>query len=374
VAADIKNKLETSTDALVENVQTKVTESAAVSTKAQQSSRQSTKQSVKVAKTNKKSTSIKAEKKDIVLTAGYTDVKATEVKPVEAIRSESKIEALKENRPRLSISGGELSAMPSNNPQLRMDMQLQFTPENAPVSLQSALAGDIEIEDEVVVLNKRMAHLKSQVDKLGQTNQALKTENQAQLQKLQATSSAKNSLDSLGYILGGALLFSSFNIANKWRIRRQQKLFEETQFALATEHLSPLEGLSASDRFFDFDKDQAFTKETEDTTQHFDISESENDQFFAPAIEDKPAPFSVEEFNDEQNILDHADVFLSHGRTSLAIQLLQNHLIDHPKKSVTEWPKITCKPCTSKLHWSVKNISIFVLQRLVTTRPVPNKA
>lgn len=35
--------------------------------------------------------------------------------------------------------------------------------------------------------------------------------------------------------------------------------------------------------------------------------------------------------------MDHADVFLSHGRTSLAIQLLQNHLQDYPKQSVTIW-------------------------------------
>ena len=232
-----------------------------------------------------------------------------------------------------------MTVMPSNNPQLRMDMQLQFTPENAPMPLQSALAGDIEIQDEVAVMNKRMAHLKTQIDQLSQTNQTLKTENQMQLQQLEVANSAKNSLDWLGYILGGALLFSSFNIANNWRIRRQQKLFQETQFALSSERLSPLQELSGSDSFFDFDKDQAFTKETEDSTQHFDIgdAETEADPLFAPAAAEKPAPFSVEEFNDEQDILDHADVFLSHGRTSLAIQLLQNHLIDHPKKSVTEW-------------------------------------
>ena len=232
-----------------------------------------------------------------------------------------------------------MTVMPSNNPQLRMDMQLQFTPENAPMPLQSALAGDIEIQDEVAVMNKRMAHLKTQIDQLSQTNQTLKTENQMQLQQLEIANSAKNSLDWLGYVLGGALLFSSFNIANKWRVRRQQKLFQETQFALSSERLSPLEELSGSDSFFDFDKDQAFTKETEDSTQHFDIvdAEVEVDPLFAPVAAEKPAPFSVEEFNDEQDILDHADVFLSHGRTSLAIQLLQNHLIDHPKKSVTEW-------------------------------------
>lgn len=328
ITTDVANNLETSTEALIENDLAKPAEAAAVaSTKAPQA--------VKVTKANKKSakpTAAKAEKKEIILTAGYSDVKSAEV-----IQAEPKNTVVKESKPRLSISGGEMSVMPSNNPQLRMDMQLQFTPENAPVPLQNALAGDIEIQDEVAVMNKRMAHLKTQIDQLSQTNQTLKAENQAQLQQLEVASSAKNSLDWIGYILGGALLFSSFTIGNKWRIRRQQRLLDETQFALATEHLSPLEELSGSDSFFDFDKDQAFTKETEDTTQHFDLGEADTDPLFAPAAAEKPATFSVEEFNDEQNILDHADVFLSHGRTSLAIQLLQNHLIDHPKKSVTEW-------------------------------------
>ena len=326
VTTEVADNFEASTETLADNDKTKPAQATVTSTKAPQT--------VKVAKTNKKSTKAKAEKRQIILTAGYTDVK-----PAEVIQAEPKSAAVKESKPRLSISGGDMTVMPSNNPQLRMDMQLQFTPENAPMPLQSALAGDIEIQDEVAVMNKRMAHLKTQIDQLSQTNQTLKTENQMQLQQLEVANSAKNSLDWLGYILGGALLFSSFNIANNWRIRRQQKLFQETQFALSSERLSPLQELSGSDSFFDFDKDQAFTKETEDSTQHFDIgdAETEADPLFAPAAAEKPAPFSVEEFNDEQDILDHADVFLSHGRTSLAIQLLQNHLIDHPKKSVTEW-------------------------------------
>ena len=326
VTTEVADNFEASTETLADNDKTKPAQATVTSTKAPQT--------VKVAKTNKKSTKAKAEKRQIILTAGYTDVK-----PAEVIQAEPKSAAVKESKPRLSISGGDMTVMPSNNPQLRMDMQLQFTPENAPMPLQSALAGDIEIQDEVAVMNKRMAHLKTQIDQLSQTNQTLKTENQMQLQQLEIANSAKNSLDWLGYVLGGALLFSSFNIANKWRVRRQQKLFQETQFALSSERLSPLEELSGSDSFFDFDKDQAFTKETEDSTQHFDIgdAETEADPLFAPAAAEKPVPFSVEEFNDEQDILDHADVFLSHGRTSLAIQLLQNHLIDHPKKSVTEW-------------------------------------
>lgn len=287
-------------------------------------------QTVKVTKTNKKSASANATKKDIVLTAGYTNTKS-----IETAQFEPKNTAAKERKPRLSISGGETFAKPSNNPQLRMDTQLQFTPENAPMSLQDALAGDIEINDEIAVMNNRMTHLKKQIDDLAQTNQTLKSENQAQLQQLEIANSAKKSLDWLGYLLGGALLLTSTSIANKWRVRRQERLFEEARFALTSEHLSPLDDVD--DSFFDLDNKQALSNDPENTAPAFVVNEGENNSLFASATGEIQTQFSVEEFNDEQNILDHADVFLSHGRTTLAIQLLQNHLIDHPKKSVTEW-------------------------------------
>jgi hypothetical protein len=337
---DVENSSEISIEAIVENTESKLKDTSA-------SRAGIATQSVKAAKTTKKSKkTATVVKKEIVLTTGYTDVK-----PVEAVRTELKTETakeiIKESKPRLSISGGELSAMPSNNPQLRMDMQLQFTPENAPLSLDKALAGDIEIQDEVAVMNNRMAHLTKQIDQLSLSNQTLKSENLAQLQQLESTTAAKNKLAWLGYILGGALLFSSFSIANKWRLRRQERLLEDTQFANTqsaqkTKPLSELDDLNTGDSFFDFDKDQAFNLAIEDTTQHidtqnFDVEVAVADNLFESSTLELPPAFSVEEFNDEQNILDHADVFLSHGRTSLAIQLLQNHLIEHPKKSVTEW-------------------------------------
>ncbi|HSI25491.1 MAG TPA: hypothetical protein VK952_07695 [Methylotenera sp.] len=286
-------------------------------------------QTVKVSKGKKSIKSASTTKKDIVLTAGYTDIKS-----VETAQVEPKNTVAKESKPRLSISSGETFAMPSNNPQLRMDKQLQFTPENAPVSLQNALAGNIDINDEVTVMNNRMAHLKKQIDDLAQTNQTLKYENQAQLQQLEEANSAKKSLDWLGYLIGGALLLTSASIANKWRVRRQERLFEDARFALTSEHLRPIDGLNVDESFFDFDKKQALSNDPENATNAF---VGENDSLFTSSTAEIQTQFSVQEFDDEQNILDHADVFLSHGRTTLAIQLLQNHLIDHPKKSVTEW-------------------------------------
>jgi hypothetical protein len=45
--------------------------------------------------------------------------------------------------------------------------------------------------------------------------------------------------------------------------------------------------------------------------------------------------------NDEaDSVLEHADVFIAHGRPILAIQLLQNHLADAPTQSPTIWLKL----------------------------------
>lgn len=273
-----------------------------------------------------------AKHKNVVLSAGYTNTEAVSgAKPTEV--------KVKETKPRLSISGGDFAAMPTQSAKLQLDKQLRFTPENAPLSLDKALAENSEIQDEVVVINNRMAHLTRQINDLALVNQSLKTDNQAITQQLNAASSAKNSLDWLGYILGGALVFSSITIANSWRQRRQHVQFEDPELAwVGSSQKNADANLSINDSFFDFEQDQAFNKDTEDTTQHFDINEDIDEVGFVTANNDESAsPFSVEEFNAEHNILDHADVFLSHGRTSLAIQLLQNHLIDHPKSSVTVW-------------------------------------
>ena len=280
----------------------------------------------KASTNNTSAKKIKKSNNKVVLTAGYAN---TSIK--------SKIAGEKVTKSRLAISAGDYSAMPMAGAKLQLDKQLHFTQENAPLSLDRALAEDSAIQDDVTVMNNRMAHLTKQINELALVNQSLKADNQAKTEQLSTANSTKNSLDWLGYILGGALVFSSFSIANKWRQRRQYAQFADTELVLADNSQKNTDNnFGINDRFFDFDKDQAFTKETEDTTQHFDINQLEAEPTQSNAA-DSTTLFSVEEFNAEHNILDHADVFLSHGRTSLAIQLLQNHLIDHPKQSVTVW-------------------------------------
>ena len=202
---------------------------------------------------------------------------------------------------------------------------------------------NIEMQDEATVLNNRMLHLEQQINTLMQANQKLKeknkvaenkiAENDIKAQQFEQVNSSSNKLDWLGYILGGALLLSGITIAEKLRSRRQIQQLVDAELAFLSPHQTAnksanLEEFKSNDDYFGSLTRQEFSNTVENSTEKSSV-------FEPPKTAD--TPFSVEEFDLEHNILDHADVFLSHGRTSLAIQLLQNHLLDFPKKSVTIW-------------------------------------
>ena len=266
--------------------------------------------------------------KNVVLTAGYDDEKVS-VKPAASPKYDAN-----ESKPRLSISGEKTFSNTLGSTNLLLDRQLHFTADTSP---QAAVA-NIEMQDEATVLNNRMQHLEKQISALVQANQKLKAENLIAekniiTQQMEQANSSSNKLDWLGYILGGALLLSGLTIAEKLRSRRQIQKLEDAEIAF----LSPNETSNKPANFEEFktnDDDfepltkQEFTRTVENSTDKSNIFEP------TKAAE---TTFSVDEFDSEHNILDHADVFLSHGRTSLAIQLLQNHLLDFPKKSVTIW-------------------------------------
>jgi len=289
-------------------------------------------QTAKLPVTSKKSTSTKKQKiskkhnENIVLTAGY-DV----LKPAESTTNQENNantapkNSVPESKTRLSISAGDVLSLGATN--LRMDNQLHFTPETAP----QTLASDVDLQDEATVLSNRMVHLEKQIKSLVAANQKLKTENQLKTQQFEQASSFSHKLDWLGYILGGGLLLSSLTVAEKIRRRRQIEQLQNAQleWSRKAESTANLDGFDTNDDFFETGSDSNLSQISNDSVGN----SAEKPSDFAEEV----VPFSVEEFNSEHNVLDHADVFLSHGRTSLAIQLLQNHLLDFPKQSVTIW-------------------------------------
>ncbi len=266
-----------------------------------------------------KSSAKQASNNNIVLTVN------AEKKPTNA-------PAIKETKPRLSISGSAFDSQ-SNMIGLRLDKQLHFSADTAP----QALASNTAIEDEAIVLSNRLAHLEQQITSLQARNRTLEAEKQLQkpIPQPEATS---NLLDGATkwwpYLAGLGLLISGYFAADYWRRRRQSQQLDNAEDVWNV--------LDANSNNLVYYKDTGledtlFENKVESELSSVAPKSAEQEFVDFEATQIISAPFQVEEDIFEHNILDHADVFLSHGRTSLAIQLLQNHLLDFPKQSVTIW-------------------------------------
>ena len=278
-----------------------------------------------------KSSSNKKTNKNIVLTTGFnTDNALASTANTSSTTPKAVAKTLtKTNGPHLSISSGDMVISNSlESPNLRLDTQLHLSPETSP----EAYSPEIAVQDEVTVMNNRLAHLQKQITTLQQRNNNLEAENKLKAQQITQDELSSNHWQWLSYLAGAGLLAGGYFAADWWRRRRQQ----QQQTAAETLWVDENKAESSIDAINTNANDDFFENDT-----HKEVAAVNNILLETSTIPVKNAstesPFSVEEFNENQNILDHADVFLSHGRTSLAIQLLQNHLLDHPKQSVTIW-------------------------------------
>ena len=275
-----------------------------------------------------KTASARKANKNIVLSTGFS-AESTTVGKANAANNPKTVAkaniANKTSSPHLSISSGDMVMSHSlESPNLLLDKQLHLSPTTSP----EAYAPEIAVQDEVTVMNNRLAHLQKQISTLQQRNFVLEAENKLKAQQSEQDKISSNYGQWLSYLAGAGLLAGAYFAVNWWRRRRQmQQLAQADADWISVEHEEtsvkgsahsvPAETTNANDDFFD-------NADTQDSMRGSDASSEKQITV-------------IEEYNANQNILDHADVFLSHGRTSLAIQLLQNHLIDHPKQSVTIW-------------------------------------
>ncbi len=226
----------------------------------------------------------------------------------------------KPSRPSLSISGGTYEALPAQALSLHMDRRLEMRPNAAdPIP-----AGDLEMLDELTAMNNRLKHLQTQISQLQQSNLKLTQDNAQKNKALTLNQTELTQFKQFGFGLGALLLLLSGHLGWGWWQRRRT-------------HLSVLDRI-LQDQQDEIPLDEALF-ENETSRQQIDnavensTSEAEN---FGVSVIDAD-PILVEEADPSMSVLDHADVFLSHGRTELAIQLLQSHLLEHPKQSVTIW-------------------------------------
>jgi hypothetical protein len=249
----------------------------------------------------------------------------------------------------LSISGANLPVTFASSSGLLLDKKISTLSANLS---EEALNNEIDAADEATAINNRLTHLAKQVKTMQKTNQTLLAENAKIETQLAAEKSTKNKLYWLLSLLGLGGLAAGFFVAKKKQAEKQIQTLKEIETILepliAKEHIR--DTLSEHDGFIDLIQQNIAKKPANlaaaNSTQVADVITEKQDVkpenlvsnvAITSANAKNVKPFMIENNQSEAEMLKHANLFLTHGRASLAIQLLQNHLLDFPKQSVAVW-------------------------------------
>lgn len=235
-------------------------------------------------------------------------------------------------QPKLTISGGNLTAVDLS----RMPMQLSFdkrinTNRESNPQAYSEQAG---FADEVTVMNNRLAHLDKQLNSLYVQNASLKQANAQSTSELSSLKQQNDVLRMIAFCLGGGLLATGYFFVDWLRRRsflaqaeKEQALWESLQSA----------GLGLEDNS-DFTIDENLSKQANANQFTVKMDEESSDMANKPLFNSTYPGHSHSEIIEEvTHITDDAELLISHGRIHLAIELLQNHLIESPKESASTW-------------------------------------
>ena len=271
---------------------------------------------------NKKRKKARATTVDEKLAEAYTGKSATEVKV--ASQAQPQPAALIQpntEKPYLVISGGntEISGNNQSNLSLRMETQIDFSRnETIPPSTTA------EEADEVTVMSNRLAHLEKQILSLQAKNIQLSTENDKIKNESISISPALS--EWLQRILIGFGIIAVLAVAEL--LRRKIMLNRLHQDEAVWFDAQP----ENNDDLLDSKNINAAI-----------FNEPTFDNSFATQVPNEfssPASMAQIENGEVENVIEHADVFIEHGRPALAIQLLQTFLEDAPAESLSVWLKL----------------------------------
>ncbi|MBC7697232.1 MAG: hypothetical protein H7Z70_02570 [Bacteroidia bacterium] len=251
---------------------------------------------------------------------------SAESKPVDSASQQHR----STDKPFLVISGGNTdpnnkTAKPSLS--LRLETQIDLARTEVPMAALSAT----DTMDEVTVMSNRLAHLEKQIVSLQSRNTQL----------LADVEKAKNAGPNWSQILFIGFIILAILASGEW-LRR--KILNSRNNKDATWFDAGLE-TDSFDELETFDKDTSNNSDAPTIARSFSAEKSYIDDDFNDISNQNsnsanmPA-FTEHEKDDSESVIDHADVFIEHGRPALAIQLLQNHLSDLPAESPAVWLKL----------------------------------
>lgn len=258
---------------------------------------------------------------DQKLAEAYTGKANTAITPTApaAGTTETAPQAKANDKPLLVISGGNESANGQPNLSLRMETQLDLArTETTPV------ASSTDEADEVTVMTNRLAHLEKQLLSLQTQNTQLQAENNKI--KNEGFHLSPELMEWVHRLLIGLGIIGILGIAELLRrkimlnrLQQDEAVWFDASAAEEPDELPDAKTASAS-IFNDSIFNEPSVAQKNEFASQASLIQSENDEV--------------------ENVLDHADVFMAHGRTALAIQLLQNHLEEVPAESPAIWLKL----------------------------------
>lgn len=269
---------------------------------------------------------------DEKLLEAYTGKQSASTSPQSSASPESKKNAnipaphQSVDKPFLVISAGNANVGEGTDKpglSLRLATEIDVTRPDEVAVAKSAT----DTMDEVTVMSNRLAHLEKQIVSLQIRNAQLVTE----AQKTKAESKSFDWLLFLKILLGILVALGLMELIRRKLSNRQ---------------------MLANDTWFDHDEPAAYSKASSlsaNSANKFDSKNTNSDSFDEPNFIEPPTQnlsaanaqtMVVTEKEDNSSIMEDADVFIEHGRPALAIQLLQNHLIDSPSESPAIWLKL----------------------------------
>lgn len=295
-------------------------------------------------KTSKKKKKRASKSIDVKLIESYVGIPQAEVKTGANVSLDNKVastpadQRASTDKPFLVISNGETASQDSvNKPgmSLRLATEIDFNRPEASI----APASTTDVLDEATVMSKRLAYLEKQLVNLQSRNAQLA----ATVNQQKAESESFNWRQLLLIILG---ITAALGIAAwiRHKIVSRREAVEQANWFDVEENTGDLTDSNDGDELSSDTipnrglMDDVITSEKAEENAVVSTTYSppiQSESNFG-SIQQAPA---VEEENRE-SILDDVNVFIEHGRPTLAIQLLQNFLSESPTVSPAIWLKL----------------------------------
>jgi hypothetical protein len=229
------------------------------------------------------------------------------------------------DKPFLVISGGSANANEGTAKlglALRLTTEIDFTRPEPIITSPNTM----DAMDEVTVMSNRLAHLEKQIASLQNRNTKLV----ADAAKAKEESEAFNWQKMLLIALGIMTTLAGFEWLRRKFFRRQSsnesaEWFDAESDAISTEEATAPPNINVET-----------IRSNEPSFSEPNVNQSSG-QSSSPDSIKTLAPFEIA---DHESVLDDANVFIAHGRPTLAIQLLQNHLTEAPAESPAIWFKL----------------------------------